>query len=95
MSIQMIPKTSIIYQDQQIEIRKNSSDPYYAVSEREELNKIESGIVCYRGDCFICNYTHRMIRNFIDPELPTNDKVTEPSSWNDNFIVLTKVQYSC
>ena len=83
-------QTSIIYQDQQIEIRKNSSDPYYAVSEREELNKIESGIVCYRGDCFICNYTHRMIRNFIDPELPTNDKVIEPSSWHNNFVVLTK-----
>ena len=31
-----------------------------------------------------------MIRNFIDPELPTNDKVIEPSSWNDNFVVLTK-----
>ena len=28
-------ETSIIYHDQQLEIRKNSSDPYYAVSQRE------------------------------------------------------------
>src|SRR5574344_1771027 len=45
------------------------------------------GVCCYRGDCYICNYTHRMIRNFQDPELPTNDKITDSTQWYYNFIV--------
>ena len=73
-------------------IRKNDLSPYYAISDRYELKKASKGTVCYRGDCFICNYTHRMQRNFIDPELPTNDRIVQPSCWNQNLLVITKMQ---
>lgn len=81
---------SVEYERQAEFVRKSSNTPYYAISERMDLSEINTGVTCYRGDCFICNYTHRMLRNFIDPELPTNDKVLEPTSWSDNFAVLTK-----
>jgi hypothetical protein len=29
---------------------------------------------CFRGDCFIGNFTHRMVRNFNDPTAPYNDQ---------------------
>ena len=29
----------------------------------------------YRGDCYICQFTHRMNRNFQDPTSPTNDVI--------------------
>jgi hypothetical protein len=28
-----------------------------------------------------------MMRNFIDPELPTNDKIISPSCWTENYAV--------
>nr|DAU17876.1 MAG TPA: hypothetical protein [Bacteriophage sp.] len=27
----------------------------------------------YRGDCYICQFTHRLNRNFQDPSAPSND----------------------
>jgi len=30
-------------------------------------------------------FTHRMFRNFIDPELPTNHKIVDPSCWVKNY----------
>ena len=74
------------------QIRKNSSGKYRAVSEREEITKLEKGITCFRGDCFICVYTHRMIRNFVDPDTPTSDNIIHPLSWNDNFLVQTNMK---
>lgn len=39
----------------------------------------------FRGDCYICNYTHRMIRNFSDPTAPTNDDIISATTWKDNY----------
>lgn len=47
-----------------------------------------SGI--FRGDCFIGNYTHRMLRNFQDPTSPTNDEIIDTSTWKDNFKAYNK-----
>ena len=33
---------------------------------------------CYRGDCYISTYTHRMNWNFIDPDAPTNKRIVDP-----------------
>ncbi|MDO4465468.1 MAG: hypothetical protein Q4C49_00460 [Bacillota bacterium] len=30
-------------------------------------------------------FTHRMFRNFIDPELPTNTQIVDPSCWDENY----------
>lgn len=41
----------------------------------------------YRGDCYICQFTHRINRNFQDPSAPTNDEIVDPKCWKDNFKV--------
>ena len=33
-----------------------------------------------------------MVRNFIDPETPTNTRIIDPTAWHDNFRVLTKTK---
>lgn len=45
---------------------------------------------CFRGDCYISTYTHRMNWNFIDPELPTNHRVVDPFTWSKNFKIISK-----
>ena len=47
--------------------------------------EFETFIKCYRGDCFQSMFTHRVLRNFIDPELPTNDKIVNPACWASNY----------
>ena len=41
----------------------------------------------YRGDCYICQFTHRFNRNFQDPSSPTNDEIIDETCWVDNFEV--------
>jgi hypothetical protein len=43
--------------------------------------------VCWRGDCYINQYTHRMSRNFNDPSLPNNDEIIDYNTWKDNYDV--------
>ena len=40
----------------------------------------------YRGDCYICKFTHRLNRNFRDDTTPTNDSIVDPSCWTHNMI---------
>jgi hypothetical protein len=42
---------------------------------------------CYNGDCFSSMFTHRMMTNFIDPELPTNTKIVDRGCWAKNYAV--------
>lgn len=39
----------------------------------------------YRGDCYICTFTHRLNRNFQDPTAPTNDSILDQATWADNY----------
>ena len=39
----------------------------------------------YRGDCYICQFTYRVLRNFNDPSAPYNNKIVDELSWRDNF----------
>lgn len=41
-------------------------------------------ITCYRGDCYICTFTHRLNRNFSDPTSPTNSEIVDTNTWRDN-----------
>lgn len=63
--------------------RFNNYSEYKAISDRMEV--INDTITCYRGDCFQSMFTHRMHRNFIDPELPTNTSIVDPSCWAANY----------
>ena len=56
-------------------------DSYKAICDRTEFDPNNLQIDCYRGDCFVSLFTHRVMRNFIDPELPTNDKIINPACW--------------
>lgn len=80
-------------------IRYEDNSPYYSVSSRLSLANIDSllslqkaggdlytyTVPCYRGDCYICNFTHRLNRNFQDPSAPTNDEVVDENTWKDNY----------
>ena len=82
-----------IYQDnpinskQEFQNRMNSSESFYAISDRYNINDDTTEYICWRGDCYINQYTHRMSRNFNDPSLPNNDKIIDPETWKDNYDV--------
>lgn len=39
----------------------------------------------YRGDCYICQFTHRYNRNFQDPEAPNNDEIVDANTFKDHY----------
>lgn len=73
------------YKENEFKNRFYTSAPYYSISDRQEFN--ENNIICYRGDCYIGNFTHKIHRNFIDPELPLNDRIIDPYTWYKNYSV--------
>ena len=83
-----------------IQLRTQDTSAFYAISDRIDINNLvkKSSILSedqtdiddfdytyYRGDCYICQYTHRIIRNFNDPSAPYNDKIVDENSWRDNY----------
>ena len=40
----------------------------------------------FRGDCYICQFTHRMHRNFCDPGAPYNDEIVQEDTWREHYI---------
>lgn len=71
-----------------IQFQKRFSDSsfYSSISTRYNIGD-SSRIECYRGDCFPSMFTHRMMSNFQDPELPTNKKIVDPGCWAKNYAV--------
>lgn len=68
---------------QLLDIRIQDYSEFYPISERIDFdNDDKSEFKCFRGDCYIGNFTHRMLRNFIDPEFPIQDEITQPYSWS-------------
>lgn len=73
------------------EIRYEDQSPYYASTERIDINncEIDGGFYIkdyiYRGDCYICQYTHRLNRNFVDLNAPTADRIVDSSCWRANY----------
>lgn len=69
--------------------RMESNEPYFPICDRLNFDSLifNNGysITCFRGDCFIGNFTHRMCRNFQDPEAPNNDKIIDPNTWKDHY----------
>lgn len=39
----------------------------------------------FRGDCYICQFTHRVNRNFQDPSAPYNDEIVDENTWKDHY----------
>jgi hypothetical protein len=73
-----IPNYDINLMDSYFEIRFRDSSPFYTISNRfswEDIDDLSTTTIndtsdgktiekIFRGDCYICNFTHRMIRNF-------------------------------
>ena len=83
-----------------IQLRSQDTSAFFAISDRidiNELNKHNSTLkeseqditdfsqIYYRGDSYICQYTHRINRNFNDPSAPYNDKIVDENSWKDHY----------
>lgn len=82
-----------------IKTRRNDKSQYYAISDRYALkdfytsdgnilgNEIIDNMMSYiyRGDSFICMFTHRFNYNFIDPDTPNNDKIVDEETWKNGY----------
>lgn len=72
-----------------LEFQKRFSDysMYSAISDRFNISDLKDKITCFRGDCFPSLYTHKVMSNFADPEMPTNTKIIDPACWCNNYAV--------
>lgn len=76
--------------DKYFNIRYEDESPYSAISERYDITgEIDDAIsyTCYRGDCFVNTFTHRINRNFQDPEAPINSTIVDENTWKENYSV--------
>lgn len=93
-----IPGYSPSLMSEYFRIRYNDKTSFYAISDRYSFDDIDEWLnkdgkvyslskPVYRGDCYICQFTHRFNRNFQDPSAPTNDDIVDPRCWMNNFKV--------
>lgn len=82
-----------------MQVRHADKSAYFAISKRYSLSsffKTENTVLgmevvknmlsgIYRGDSFICTFTHRFNRNFADPEAPNNDKIVDEKTWISGY----------
>ncbi len=74
-----------------IKMRCTDASEFYPISDYLTFDEIDEenpellGIF-YRGDCYICKFTHRLNRNFTDSDTPTNDIIVDPSGWSHNIV---------
>ena len=80
-----IPNYSEGSMNEYFQIRYQDSSPFEPISERLELEEFTKNKICYRGDCFIGNFTHRMVRNFADPSAPYNDDIINSKIWAEEM----------
>lgn len=81
-------------------IRMDDNTSYQAISERLDIkeclkttvsslenNSKDFELTVYRGDCYLCQFTHRLNRNFNSPSAPYNNEIVDENSWRDNYKV--------
>ena len=79
---------------QEFQTRMDSSEPFYAISDRFNNIDSDTDYICWRGDCYVNQYTHRLNRNFNDPSLPNNDEIIDPDTWKDNYDITDQTKWS-
>ena len=90
-----------------VDIRMNDNSPFFAITDRKSIKPETSGTIvgdknnkdillenAYRGDCYICQYTQRIFRNFNDPSAPYNDDFVDVNTWKDNYDPNDQSKYS-
>ena len=93
-----IPDYSEYKMSQYFQTRYDDNSPYYAIGDRVAIADVWTNFKSntydgrygfyqdyFRGDCYVCNFTHRLNRNFQDPETPCNDKIIDENTWKDNY----------
>ena len=90
-----IPGYDVSKVNDYFKIRYEDKSAYMPITDRIDINSIISdsegcGVNAYRGDCYICNFSHRMVRNFQDPEAPNNDIIVNEDTWIDHYDVSNK-----
>ena len=83
-----------------IQLRSQDTSAFFAISDRIDINTLNKNLnilqestkdvqdfseTYYRGDSYICQYTHRLIRNFNDPSAPYNDKIVDENTWKNSY----------
>lgn len=90
-----IPNYDEYLLDSYFSIRYEDSSAFYAIQDRISWDKVTDKVSnIFRGDCFIGNYTHRMVRNFQDPSAPINDDIIDEATWKDNYDVENEEKYA-
>ena len=80
------PESNLNYYKEQIAYRQQDYSEFYPISDRIDFqdhfkNSQVDTFKCFRGDCYIGNFTHRMLRNFIDPEFQLQDDYASKYCW--------------
>lgn len=70
-------------EDEYLKIRYSDNSPYYAISNKYDLSNDLSNDNIYKGDCYICNFWHRLNRNFQDPSAPNNDEIVKTNGYSE------------
>ena len=71
--------------------RFNDRRQYYRISDSQDISTRD--IDCYRGDCFIGWYTHRVNRNFNDSSAPYNDTILQGMCFTNALNKLFSIEY--
>ena len=68
----------------------NDLDEYY-IQHSGLVGDVSEDTSCsfnaYRGDCYICQFTHRLNRNFNDDSSPYNSDIVDSNSWKNHYKV--------
>ena len=82
-----IPGYDTSQMSEYFKIRVNCEDAYYSVTDRASIKDLTDGvsIPVYRGDCYLSQFTHRLNRNFQDPDAPNNDVIVDTDTWREKY----------
>lgn len=62
-------------------IRQQDESSYYTISKRFSINDNLDNVI-YRGDCFTNTVSIRILRNFIDSDVPVSDNIVKHDAWH-------------
>lgn len=81
-----------------ISMRMSDHSEYSAISDRFDISECKAApkalaqsqdpyyyfqTDCYRGDCYICQFTQRLNRNFNDNSAPYNESIVDSKTWRN------------
>ncbi len=75
----------------------NDLSDYYAVKSNLKGDNEENHNLIMevnRGDCYICQFTHRLNRNFNDESHPYNSDIVDASSWKSHYKIEKSEEFS-